>query len=86
MEGLNALADSLNLFFKFGIALQDYYLTQSQYLFNELLLSLMIDNMLPIVLAIDNLCAWVPNIIIASSGSLCFDILAERYCFYHVDS
>ncbi|KAH9976377.1 Metallo-dependent phosphatase-like protein [Lactifluus volemus] len=78
-EGLNALAERFNLSFKFGTAPHDYYLNRAPYLSNGSLLNLMMDKVLPTVLAIDNLRAHIPNIIIANSGSLRFDVLAGPF-------
>jgi hypothetical protein len=78
-EGLNALAARFDLDFKFGTAPQDYTLSQNLFPSNGSLLSLMVDQVLPTVLAVNNSRAQMPNIIIANSGALRFDIYAGSF-------
>jgi hypothetical protein len=63
----------VDLDFKFGAALQDYTFSRDPFPFNGSLLSLMV------VLAVNNSRARIPNIIIANSGGLRFDVYAGRF-------
>ena len=78
-DGLKQLAQQFDLGFKFGTAPQDYTLSRDPYPSNGSLLSLMVDQVLPTALAVNNPRANVPKIIIANSGVLRFDVLAGTF-------
>jgi hypothetical protein len=78
-EGLKGLAKRFDLGFKFGTAPQDYTLSRDPYPSKGSLLSLMVDQVLPTALAINNSRANIPNIIITNSGALRFDIYAGPF-------
>ncbi|KAI0253692.1 Metallo-dependent phosphatase-like protein [Lactifluus subvellereus] len=78
-EGLNALAARFDLDLKLGTAPQDYTLSRDPFPSNGSLLSLMVDQVLPTALAVNNSRAHIPNIIIGNSGGLRFDIYAGQF-------
>ena len=73
-KGLNELAQRFDLDFTYGTAPQDYTLSHNPYPSNGSVLSLIVDQVLPTVLAVNNSRSNIPNIIIANSGALRFDI------------
>ncbi|KAI0321945.1 5'-nucleotidase, partial [Amylostereum chailletii] len=73
-QGLEEIAQRYDLSSVFGTAPQDYTLTRNPYPSNGSLLSLMGEQALPIALATNNSRASIPNLIIANSGVLRFDI------------
>jgi len=78
-KGLKALATQFDLSFKFGTAPRDYTISRDAYPSNGSVLSLLADQVLPTVLAINNTRATIPNLIIANSGAIRFDILAGPF-------
>ncbi|KAH8981512.1 Metallo-dependent phosphatase-like protein, partial [Lactarius hatsudake] len=78
-EGLKALAAQFDLDFKFGTAPQDYTLSRDPFPSNGSLLSLIVDQVLPTALTVNNTRANIPNIIITNSGGLRFDIYAGPF-------
>lgn len=69
----------VDLDFKFATAPQDYTLSRDPFPSNGSLLSLMANQVLPTALAVNNSRSHIPNIIIANSGGLRFDIYAGRF-------
>ncbi|KAH9981544.1 Metallo-dependent phosphatase-like protein [Russula compacta] len=78
-KGLNELAQRFDLNIKYGTAPQDYTLTRNPYPSNGSALSLIVDQVLPTALGINNPRADIPNIIIINSGSLRFDIFSGSF-------
>ncbi|KAH9039804.1 Metallo-dependent phosphatase-like protein [Lactarius pseudohatsudake] len=78
-KGLKALAARFDLDFKFGTAPRDYTLTRDPFPSNGSLLSLIVDQVLPTALTVNNTRANVPNIIITNSGGLRFDIYSGPF-------
>ncbi|KAH9039790.1 Metallo-dependent phosphatase-like protein [Lactarius pseudohatsudake] len=78
-EGLKALAAQFDLDFKFGTAPQDYTLSRDPFPSNGSLLSLIVDQVLPAALTVNNTRANISNIIITNSGGLRFDIYAGPF-------
>ncbi|KAH9174377.1 Metallo-dependent phosphatase-like protein [Lactarius sanguifluus] len=78
-KGLKALAVQFDLDFKFGTAPQDYTLSRDPFPSNGSLLSLIVDQVLPAALTVNNTRANIPNIIITNSGGLRFDIYAGPF-------
>ncbi|KAI9445631.1 Metallo-dependent phosphatase-like protein [Lactarius psammicola] len=78
-KGLEALSAQFDLDFKFGTAPQDYTLSRDPFPSNGSLLSLIVDQVLPTALAVNNTRANIPNIIITNSGGLRFDIFAGPF-------
>ncbi|KAH9058227.1 Metallo-dependent phosphatase-like protein [Lactarius vividus] len=78
-KGLKALATQFDLDFKFGTAPRDYTLSRDPFPSNGSLLSLIVDQVLPMALMVNNTRANIPNIIIANSGGLRFDIYSGPF-------
>ncbi|KAF8963639.1 Metallo-dependent phosphatase-like protein [Flammula alnicola] len=78
-QGLNNLAKNFDLSFQFGTAPHDFTIDQAPYPSNDSLLSLFIENAVPVALAINNTRASIPNIMITNSGSQRFDIYAGPF-------
>lgn len=78
-KGLEALATQFDLDFKFGTAPQDYTLSRNPFPSNGSILSLIVDQVLPTALAVNNTRANISNIIITNSGGLRFDIYAGPF-------
>ncbi|KAF8589377.1 hypothetical protein K439DRAFT_1628820 [Ramaria rubella] len=77
--GLQALARRFDLSQEFGVAPQDYFISRAPYPSNASLLSLFVDQVLPVALAINNSRASIPNIIISNSGEERFDLYAGTF-------
>ena len=77
--GLEALAARFDLAFQFGTAPQDYTLFRDPFPSNGSELSLLVDQVLPTALAVNNTRANISNIIITNSGGLRFDIYAGPF-------
>ncbi|KAF8627608.1 hypothetical protein AX15_004314 [Amanita polypyramis BW_CC] len=73
-KGLLDLWRRFNLGFPYGTAPRDFTLNGSPYPSNSSILSELIENVLPYTLALNNSRAGIPNIVIANSGALRFDI------------
>ena len=78
-KGLEVLAARFDLAFKFGTAPRDYTLSRDPFPSNGSLLSLIVDQVLPTVLEVNNTRANISNIIITNSGGLRFDIYAGPF-------
>ncbi|KAI0301752.1 Metallo-dependent phosphatase-like protein [Multifurca ochricompacta] len=78
-KGLQDLSNRFNLDLKFGTAPQDYTLSRDPFPSNGSLLSLIVDQVLPTALTVNNSRANIPNIIITNSGGLRFDIYAGPF-------
>lgn len=78
-RGLKALATRFDLDFKFGTAPRDYTISRDPYPSNGSVLSLLADEVLPTALAVNNTRATIPNLIIANSGAIRFDILSGPF-------
>ncbi|PPQ78988.1 hypothetical protein CVT25_002272 [Psilocybe cyanescens] len=78
-KGLNSLATKFDLSFQFGTAPHDFTISQAPYPSNNSLLSLFIENAVPVALAINNTRASIPNIMITNTGSQRFDIYAGPF-------
>ncbi|KAH9058231.1 Metallo-dependent phosphatase-like protein [Lactarius vividus] len=78
-KGLKALATRFDLDFKFGTAPRDYTLSRDPFPSNGSLLSLIVDQVLPTALTVNNTRANIPNIIITNSGGLRFDIYSGPF-------
>ncbi|KAH9485630.1 Secreted protein [Psilocybe cubensis] len=78
-KGLNNLAKKFDLSFQFGTAPHDFTISQAPFPSNDSLLSLFIENAVPVALAINNTRASIPNIMITNSGSQRFDIYAGPF-------
>ncbi|KAH8977055.1 Metallo-dependent phosphatase-like protein [Lactarius hatsudake] len=78
-KGLKALAAQFDLDFKFGTAPRDYTLSRDPFPSNGSLLSLIVDQVLPTALTVNNTRANIPNIIITNSGGLRFDIYSGPF-------
>ncbi|CAA7260475.1 unnamed protein product [Cyclocybe aegerita] len=78
-RGLNNLAKRFDLSFLFGTAPHDFTTTQAPYPSNNSLLSLFIENALPVALAINNTRSSIPSIMITNSGSQRFDLYAGPF-------
>jgi len=78
-KGLNDLSKKFDLSFQFGTAPHDFTLSQSPYPSNNSLLTLFIENAVPVALAINNSRASIPNVMITNSGSQRFDIYAGPF-------
>ena len=78
-KGLEALAARFDLDFKFGTAPRDYTLSRDPFPSNGSLLSLIVDQVLPTALKVNNTRANIPNIIITNSGGLRFDVYAGPF-------
>jgi len=78
-KGLEALAARFDLDFKFGTAPRDYTLSRDPFPSNGSLLSLIVDQVLPTALTVNNTRANIPNIVITNSGGLRFDIYAGPF-------
>ncbi|KAF8190783.1 Metallo-dependent phosphatase-like protein [Pholiota molesta] len=78
-QGLNNLAKKFDLSFQFGTAPHDFTLDRSPYPSNDSLLTLFIQNAVPVALAINNTRASIPNIMITNSGSQRFDVYAGPF-------
>ena len=61
------------------MAPQDYTLSRNSYPSNGSVLSLIVDQVLPTALGINNSRAEIPNIIIVNSGALRFDIYSGSF-------
>ena len=77
--GLKSLATQFDLAFKFGTSPRDYTISRDAYPSDGSVLSLLADQVLPTALAINNTRASIPNLIIANSGAIRFDILAGPF-------
>ncbi|KAF9463557.1 Metallo-dependent phosphatase-like protein [Collybia nuda] len=77
--GLTNLAKKFDLSFLFGTAPQDFTLSQAPFPSQGSLLSLLIDAVLPVALAVNNTRASIPNIILTNSGSQRFDIYSGPF-------
>jgi hypothetical protein len=77
--GLKSLATRFDLNFTFGTAPRDYTISRDAYPSDGSVLSLLADEVLPTALAINNTRASIPNLIIANSGAIRFDILAGPF-------
>ncbi|KDR75573.1 hypothetical protein GALMADRAFT_248054 [Galerina marginata CBS 339.88] len=77
--GLNALSKKFDLSFQFGTAPHDFTISQSPYPSNNSLLTLFIENAVPVALAINNNRSSIPNIMITNSGSQRFDIYSGSF-------
>ncbi|KAJ7204707.1 Metallo-dependent phosphatase-like protein [Mycena pura] len=77
-KGLEQLAKTFDLSFKFGVAPHDFYLSRAPYPSNDSVLSLMAAAM-PVALTINNTRAGNPNIMITNSGELRFDIFGGPF-------
>ncbi|KAF8260660.1 Metallo-dependent phosphatase-like protein, partial [Lactarius quietus] len=77
--GLEALAARFDLSFQFGTAPQDYTLSGNPFPSNGSILSLIMAELLPTALAVNNTRANISNIIITNSGGLRFDIYAGPF-------
>ncbi|EDQ99504.1 uncharacterized protein LACBIDRAFT_334938 [Laccaria bicolor S238N-H82] len=78
-SGLEKLSKKFDLSFQFGTAPHDFTISQSPYPSNNSLLSLFIENAVPVALAINNTRASIPNIMITNSGSQRFDVYAGPF-------
>ncbi|KAI0629441.1 Metallo-dependent phosphatase-like protein [Trametes polyzona] len=78
-RGLNELAKRFNLSELFGIAPQDYTISQAPFPSNNSLLSLFAAEAMPYALTVNNSRAGVPNIMITNSGSQRFDVYAGPF-------
>ncbi|KAF8161382.1 Metallo-dependent phosphatase-like protein [Crassisporium funariophilum] len=78
-KGLNNLATKFDLSFQFGTAPHDFTINQAPFPSNNSLLTLFIENAVPVALAINNTRASIPNIMITNSGSQRFDIYAGSF-------
>ncbi|TFK44996.1 Metallo-dependent phosphatase-like protein [Crucibulum laeve] len=78
-KGLNNLAKKFDLSFQFGTAPHDFTISQAPFPSNDSLLTLFIENAVPVALAINNTRASIPNIMITNSGSQRFDIYAGPF-------
>ena len=78
-SGLKALATRFDLDFKYGTAPRDYTISRDPFPSNGSVLSLLVDQVLPSVLAVNNTRTNIPNLIIANSGAIRFDILAGLF-------
>ncbi|KAF9486069.1 hypothetical protein BDN70DRAFT_870580 [Pholiota conissans] len=78
-QGLNKLAKKFDLSFQFGTAPHDFTINQAPYPSNNSLLTLFIEDAVPVALAINNTRASIPNIMITNSGSQRFDIYAGAF-------
>ncbi|KAH9018806.1 Metallo-dependent phosphatase-like protein [Lactarius deliciosus] len=78
-KGLKALAARFDLDFKFGTSPRDYTLSRDPFPSNGSLLSLIVDQVLPTALTVNNTRANIPNIIITNSGGLRFDIYSGPF-------
>ncbi|PIL26310.1 hypothetical protein GSI_12066 [Ganoderma sinense ZZ0214-1] len=76
--GLNKLAETYNLSYQFGVAPQDYTITQVPYPSNNSLLTLFTEAM-SYALTINNTCGAIPNIMITNSGSQRFDVYSGPF-------
>jgi hypothetical protein len=78
--GLEALAARFALSFQLSTALQDYTLSHNSFPSNVSRLSLIVDQVLPTALEVNNTRrANISNIIITNSGGLRFDIYAGPF-------
>ncbi|KAM5534183.1 hypothetical protein V8D89_008982 [Ganoderma adspersum] len=77
-QGLNELAKTFNLSSQFGVAAQDYTITQVPYPSNNSLLSLYAEAM-SYSLTANNTRGAIPNIVITNSGSLRFDVYSGPF-------
>ncbi|KAF8655620.1 hypothetical protein AX16_002975 [Volvariella volvacea WC 439] len=78
-KGLENLAKQFDLGFQFGTAPHDFTINRDPYPSNNSLLSLFIENAVPVALAINNTRASIPNIMITNSGSQRFDLYAGSF-------
>jgi hypothetical protein len=77
--GLKSLATKFDLSFKFGTAPRDYSISRDAYPSDGSVLSLLVDEVLPTVLVINNTRASIPHLIIANSGAIRFDVFAGPF-------
>ncbi|EGO00572.1 hypothetical protein SERLA73DRAFT_166873 [Serpula lacrymans var. lacrymans S7.3] len=77
--GLQELAVAFDLAYMYGTSPQDYTINENPYPSNGSLLSLFIEDAVPVALAINNTRASIPNIMITNSGSQRFNIFAGPF-------
>ncbi|KAJ6532285.1 Metallo-dependent phosphatase-like protein [Mycena vulgaris] len=73
-EGLLKLAERFGLGFQYGIAPRDYSMTRAPYPSIDSILTLIVEEATPTVLALNTSRAGIPSLLIISSGSQRFDI------------
>ncbi|KAJ6532281.1 Metallo-dependent phosphatase-like protein [Mycena vulgaris] len=73
-EGLLKLAERFGLGFQYGIAPRDYSMTRAPYPSNDSMLTLVVEEATPTVLAMNTSRASIPSLLIITSGSQRFDI------------
>ncbi|KIK94783.1 hypothetical protein PAXRUDRAFT_827637 [Paxillus rubicundulus Ve08.2h10] len=78
-SGLHELATDFDLAYLYGTAPQDYTINQNPYPSNSSVLTLFIADATPVALAINNTRAGIPNIMIANSGELRFNVFAGLF-------
>ncbi|GJF00129.1 metallo-dependent phosphatase-like protein [Phanerochaete sordida] len=78
-SGLQQLSKQFDLEELFGTAPHDFTLSRDPFPSNDSALSLLVQQALPVALAINNTRANIPNIIISNSGELRFDIYAGPF-------
>ncbi|TFK66050.1 hypothetical protein BDN72DRAFT_163954 [Pluteus cervinus] len=78
-QGLKQLSKNFDLDFQFGTAPHDFTLSRSPYPSNDSLLTLFIENAIPVALAVNNTRSSTPNIMITNSGSQRFDVYAGPF-------
>ncbi|KAF8342584.1 Metallo-dependent phosphatase-like protein [Cantharellus anzutake] len=79
-EEIVHLAKKYNISYQFGTAPQDYYLSRAAYPSNASVLTLLVNEVMPVGLAIANPArASVPNIAVTNAGSQRFDIYSGPF-------
>ncbi|KAJ7094369.1 Metallo-dependent phosphatase-like protein [Mycena epipterygia] len=73
-KGLLKLEDRFGLKFQYGTAPRDYTMTRSPYPSNDSILTFVVEEATPTVLAMNTSRAGIPSLLIISSGSQRFDI------------
>ncbi|KAJ7681208.1 Metallo-dependent phosphatase-like protein [Mycena rosella] len=73
-EGLRKLEERFGLGFQYGTAPRDYTMTRAPYPSNDSILTLIVEEATPTVLAMNTSRKGIPSLLIISSGSQRFDI------------
>ncbi|KAJ7682060.1 Metallo-dependent phosphatase-like protein [Mycena polygramma] len=73
-NGLLKLQERFNLTYQYDVSPRDYTMTRAPYPSNDSLLTLVVEDVVPTVLALNTSRAGVPSLLIISSGSQRFDI------------
>ncbi|KAF7335281.1 hypothetical protein MSAN_02338800 [Mycena sanguinolenta] len=73
-QGLRALEERFGLTYQYGVAPQDYTMNRSPYPSNDSILTMVVEEAVPTVLALNTTRMGIPSILILNSGAQRFDI------------